>query len=277
MEIRYGAHPVDMRAYDTTRLRKEFLLEGLFQTGQINLAYTHVERYVVGGAVPTNEPLQLETNKKVIGVDYFLERRELGIINIGAKGSVIVEGTEYELDNKDGLYVGLGNKEVLFKSADPANPARFYLLSVTAHRQFPTAKIAQADASPTHLGSIETSNERVICKYIHDEGVQSCQLVMGMTFLKPGNMWNTMPSHVHNRRSEVYIYFDLPEDQAVIHLMGEPQETRHLIVRNEQAVISPSWSIHSGVGTSNYTFIWGMGGENKVYSDMDPAPTKDLL
>ncbi|KEQ26418.1 MULTISPECIES: 5-dehydro-4-deoxy-D-glucuronate isomerase [Paenibacillus] len=276
MEIRYATNPTETKTYDTERLRQEYLIEGLFVPGKLNLVYSHVDRFITGGAVPTTEPVLLEADKHDMGADYFLERREIGIINVGAQGIVTVDGTDYVLENKDGLYVGLGNKQVVFKSADAANPARFYLSSTPAHKNYPTQKVAISEAEPQHLGSITNSNERTIYKYIHLNGIQSCQLVMGMTLLKPGNMWNTMPCHTHNRRSEVYFYFDMPEDGVVFHLMGEPTETRHVVVRNEQAIISPSWSIHSGVGTSNYTFIWAMAGENQEFSDMDAVAMKDL-
>lgn len=276
MENRYAPNPTDTKSYDTERLRKDFLMEGLFVPGQVNMVYSHVDRFITGGVIPVKEPVKLEADKHDIGADYFLERREIGIINIGAKGSVTVDGTEYELDSKDCLYVGLGNKEVWFNSADASNPARFYLSSTPAHKNYPTEKVAISQAEPAHLGSLANSNERTIYKYIHLNGVQSCQLVMGMTLLKPGNMWNTMPSHTHNRRSETYLYFDMPEDGVVFHMMGEPSETRHLVVRNEQAIISPSWSIHSGVGTSNYTFIWAMAGENQEFTDMDMIAMQDL-
>ncbi|TMV44846.1 5-dehydro-4-deoxy-D-glucuronate isomerase [Paenibacillus mesophilus] len=276
MEIRFASNPQDVKHYDTDRLRREFLIESLFVQGEIRLVYSHVERFVIGGAIPGKEPLTLETDKQAIGVEYFLQRREIGIINVGPKGYVTVDGTEYELNTKDGLYVGMGNKNVQFRSDNPDSPARFYMLSTTAHKAYPTAKVGIDQAEPVHLGSLAQSNERTIYKYFHAQGVQTCQLVMGMTLLKPGNMWNTMPSHTHNRRAEAYFYFDMPEDGVVFHLMGEPTETRHLVVRNEQAIISPTWSIHSGVGTNNYTFIWGMGGENLDYTDMDPVPMKQL-
>lgn len=276
MENRYATNPTDAKSYDTERLRKEFLMEGLFVPGQLNMVYSHVDRFITGGVVPVKEQVKLEADKHDIGAEYFLERREIGIINIGAKGSVTVDGIEYELDNKDCLYVGLGNKEVWFKSADASNPARFYLSSTPAHKNYPTEKVAISQAEPAHLGSLANSNERTIYKYIHLNGVKSCQLVMGMTLLMPGSMWNTMPSHTHNRRSETYLYFDMPDDGVVFHMMGEPSETRHLVVRNEQAIISPSWSIHSGVGTSNYTFIWAMAGENQEFTDMDMIAMQDL-
>ncbi|BBH18892.1 4-deoxy-L-threo-5-hexosulose-uronate ketol-isomerase [Paenibacillus baekrokdamisoli] len=277
MEIRYASHPNEVKAYDTSRLRKEFHIESLFVPGELTLVYSHVDRFIVGGAVPAGSIVKLEADVQTIGADTFLERREIGIINTGGRGQITVDGEVYVMEPKDCLYVGLGAQEVLFESDDAASPAKYYLNSTPAHQTYPTVKAAISEAAPNHLGSITNSNERTIYKYIHTEGIQSCQLVMGMTLLKPGNMWNTMPCHTHNRRSEVYFYFDMPEDGVVFHLMGEPQETRHLVVRNEQAVISPSWSIHSGVGTSNYTFIWGMAGENQIFNDMDPVAMKEIL
>jgi len=276
MDIRYASHPNEVKKYDTSELREHFLMESLFAPNELVLTYTHVDRFIVGGVLPLENTVKLEADSKEMGAEYFLERREVGIINIGGRGSVQVDGTVYEMDSKDGLYVGLGAKEVIFASDDANAPAKFYLNSAPAHQTYPTVKIAISEASPNHLGSITNSNERTIYRYIHKDGVQSCQLVMGMTLLKPGNMWNTMPCHTHNRRSEIYFYFDMPEDGVVFHYMGEPQETRHLVVRNEQAIISPSWSIHSGVGTSNYTFIWGMAGENQTFEDMDAVPMKEL-
>jgi len=276
MDIRYASHPNEVKKYDTSELREHFLMESLFAPNELVLTYTHVDRFIVGGVLPLENTVKLEADSKEMGAEYFLERREIGIINIGGRGSVQVDGTVYEMDSKDGLYVGLGAKEVIFSSEDANAPAKFYLNSAPAHQTYPTVKIAINEASPNHLGSITNSNERTIYRYIHKDGVQSCQLVMGMTLLKPGNMWNTMPCHTHNRRSEIYFYFDMPEDGVVFHYMGEPQETRHLVVRNEQAIISPSWSIHSGVGTSNYTFIWGMAGENQTFEDMDAVPMKEL-
>ncbi|NEW05115.1 5-dehydro-4-deoxy-D-glucuronate isomerase [Paenibacillus sp. SYP-B3998] len=276
MDIRYASHPREVKQFDTDRLREEFHINSLFTPNEIKLVYSHVDRFIVGGVVPVLGPLQLQADKKEMAADYFLERREIGIINIGAKGTVTVDGTVYTMDSKDGLYIGLGAKEITFASDNAAEPAKFYFNSTPAHQTYPTVKIAISEASPNNLGSITNSNERTIYRYIHTGGVKSCQLVMGMTLLKPGNMWNTMPSHTHNRRSEVYLYFDMPEDGVVFHMMGEPQETRHIVMRNEQAVISPSWSIHSGVGTSNYTFIWGMAGENQIFEDMDAVAMKDL-
>lgn len=276
MEIRYATNPAATKAFDTEQLRNEYLIEGLFVPGELKLVYSHVDRIITGGVIPTSQAIALEADRKEMGAEFFLARREIGIINVGPRGSVVVDGEEFVMETKDCLYIGLGKREVLFKSEDSANPARFYLNSTPAHKEYPTAKAAISEAEPNHLGSITNSNERTIYKYIHEQGIKSCQLVMGMTLLKPGNMWNTMPCHTHNRRSEVYFYFDMPEDGVVFHLMGEPTETRHVVVRNEQAIISPSWSIHSGVGTSNYTFIWGMAGENQEFADMDAVTMKEL-
>ncbi|BFH13059.1 5-dehydro-4-deoxy-D-glucuronate isomerase [Paenibacillus melissococcoides] len=276
MEIRYACHPESAKSYDTSRLREEFLIEKLFIDNEIQMVYSHVDRYITGGVLPMTKTVKLEADAKEMGAEYFLERREIGIINVGGEGVVTVDGVAYEMEPRDCLYIGMGSKDVTFASKEAARPARFYFNSTPAHKTYPTEKVAISKAAPQHLGSLSSSNERTIYKYIHKGGVQSCQLVMGMTLLKPNNMWNTMPCHTHNRRSEVYFYFDMPEDGVVFHLMGEPQETRHVVVRNEQAIISPSWSIHSGVGTSNYTFIWGMAGENQTFEDMDMVDMKDL-
>ncbi|MEF2964835.1 5-dehydro-4-deoxy-D-glucuronate isomerase [Paenibacillus sp. M1] len=276
MERRYASHPNEVKQFDTDRLRKEFHIPKLFTPDQLELVLTHEDRMIVGGAAPVHREVKLEVDLKELGVSYFLERRELGAINVGGPGVIVVDGTEFELDTKDCLFVGMGSKEVIFKSKDAAKPAKFYLNSAPAHKEFPTMKTTLGEAESGALGSIENSNERTIHRFIHENGIQSSQLVMGMTQLKTGNMWNTMPAHVHPRRMEAYMYFDLPEDAVVFHLMGEPSETRHIVMRNEQAVISPSWSIHSGVGTSNYTFIWGMAGDNKAYGDMDAVAMKDL-
>ncbi|GGA19733.1 5-dehydro-4-deoxy-D-glucuronate isomerase [Paenibacillus physcomitrellae] len=276
MEIRYASHPNEVKQFDTERLRREFVIESLFVPDKLTLIYSHVDRFIVGGVVPVQSKVALEADPKEIGAETFLERREIGIINLGGQGKVSVDGTDYVLEPKDCLYVGLGAKQVWFASTDASSPAKFYLNSTPAHKSYPTAKTGQADAFNVHLGAIDNSNERTIYRYIHEKGIQSCQLVMGLTQLEKGNMWNTMPAHTHNRRSEVYLYFNLPEDGAVFHLMGEPRETRHVVMRNEQAVISPSWSIHSGVGTSNYIFIWGMAGENQVFEDMDAVDMKEL-
>ncbi|WP_308634587.1 5-dehydro-4-deoxy-D-glucuronate isomerase [Paenibacillus silvisoli] len=276
MEIRYAAHPREVKGYDTERLRDEFLIERLFVDDKLVLSYSHVDRFIIGGAIPANGPVKLEADPATIGAATFLERREIGIINVGGRGTVTVDGDVYTMDSKDCLYVGRGAKDVVFASEQADQPAKYYLNSAPAHQTYPTVKAAISEASPTHLGSLDNSNERTIYRYIHTGGIQSCQLVMGMTLLKTGSMWNTMPCHTHNRRSEVYFYFDMPDNGVVFHLMGEPTETRHVVVRNEQAVISPSWSIHSGVGTSSYTFIWGMAGENQTFEDMDAVAMKDL-
>ena len=274
MEIRYAHHPEDFKTYTTEKMRQQFLIPSIMVPGEITLVYSHVDRIIAGGIVPI-EPLALKAGKEM-GVSFFLERRELGIINVGPQGTVTLDGETHILDNTDGLYVGLGVKEVLFSSSDPKNPARFYINSTPAHKEFPTTKILRKDIQPAALGSLAQSNERKIYKYIHPLGVKSCQLVMGMTALETGSMWNTMPTHTHERRMEVYFYFNMPEDSVVFHMMGQPQETRHLVIRNEQAAISPSWSIHSGVGTVNYTFIWGMAGENQTFDDMDHVPMSVL-
>ncbi len=273
-EERYAYNPQDFKQYDTERIRKEFLVEKLMETGKINMVYSHIERYIVGGAVPVDQ-LVLETIEP-LKADYFCERREIGIINIGNTGSVLVDGKEYVLEFKDALYIGKGNKEVIFKSADPENPARFYFNSAPAHKEFPVKHVTLKDANVLQLGSLESSNERNINQLLINTVVETCQLQMGMTELKPGSVWNTMPAHTHNRRNEVYFYFNLPEEQAICHFMGEPEETRHIWMKNEQAVISPSWSIHSAAGTSNYIFIWGMAGENLDYTDMDIIKPTEL-
>ncbi len=275
-ELRYAANPVDVKTYDTDRLRKEFLIEDLFQEDNLKFVYSLYDRFITGGVVPVNKVVKLETFEE-LKAEYFLERREVGFINVGQGTAVITaDGTEYTLDNKEALYLGAGNKEVTMASKDPKNPARLYINSAPAHKTFPNKKVTLKDAEVAVLGSLETSNHRQINKLLVNSVVETCQLQMGMTELKPGSVWNTMPAHVHNRRMEVYLYFDVPEDQVVCHFMGEPQETRHIWMKNEQAVISPTWSIHSGAGTANYTFIWGMAGENLDYGDMDPCPTLEL-
>ena len=238
------------------------------------MVYSHVDRMITGGVIPV-APQKLEAGKG-LGVDYFLERRELGVINIGGAGKVTVDGTEYALQFTDGLYVGMGAKDVVFTSDDAQNPAKFYFTSSPAHKTYPTVKIERKDIVPNHLGSLTNSNDRNIYKYIHPQGVQSCQLVMGMTALEPGSMWNSMPCHTHERRMEVYLYFKVPEDAVVFHFMGQPTETRHVVMHNEEAIISPSWSIHSGVATHNYTFIWAMAGENQTFDDMDGVAMQDI-
>ena len=274
MEVRHSVHPDDVKRLTTEELRERFLIQGLFQPDDIKLVYSHVDRMIAGSACPI-KPLALSGGKE-LGVSYFLERRELGVINIGGAGVVKVDGAEYKLDSTDALYVGMGAKEIIFTSEDAKKPAKFYLNSAPAHTTYPTVKIERKGITPVHLGSIQSSNERNIYKYIEPNTVKSCQLVMGMTVLEPGNMWNSMPCHTHDRRMEVYLYFNLPEEASMFHLMGEPDQTRHLVLKNEEAVISPSWSIHAGVATSSYTFIWGMAGENQAFDDMDHVAMKDL-
>ncbi|MEX0720975.1 MAG: 5-dehydro-4-deoxy-D-glucuronate isomerase [Balneolaceae bacterium] len=272
--IRYASNPDDANNYNTKRLRDDFLIQNMFTSGDINLVYSHYDRYIVGGAKPGSKALKLETIDP-LKADYFLERRELGVINVGEKGTVKVGNQEYELDYKEALYVGRGEKKVSFEQKDGSQPL-FYLNSAPAHHAYPTKKVAQKDAEIVELGSLETSNHRVIRKLIVNSIVETCQLQMGMTQLEPGSVWNTMPAHVHNRRMEAYFYFEVPEDQVVCHFMGEPENTRHIWLQNNEAVLSPPWSIHCGSGTSNYTFIWGMAGENLDYGDMDKLAPTDL-
>ena len=275
MNNRYANHPIDSKSYDTKQLREHYLVEEVFIDDKIELTYSHVDRIIFGGIKPVKESLKLEAGKSM-GVDYFLERREMGVINIGGEGKVLIDGEEFTLNNKDGLYIGKGNKEIIFESSNPQNPAKFYINSVPAHKEYKTVKIEIEKANPVKMGDNSTLNKRTIYQYVHPNVCESCQLLMGLTILEPGSAWNTMPCHTHERRMEVYFYFDMQEDTRVIHLMGEPTETRHLIVKNEQAIISPSWSIHSGVGTSNYTFIWGMCGENQTFDDMDHIDKETL-
>jgi 4-deoxy-L-threo-5-hexosulose-uronate ketol-isomerase len=275
MDIRHAVHPEHAKSFDTEGLRKHFLIEKLFENKCVHLTYSHYDRLIVGGACPTT-PLHLDIDPKIIGGEALLERRELGIINIGGKGAVRVDGEMFELENQDGLYIGMGAADIHFTSQDPANPAKLYLACAPAHTHHATQKIAFASAEPTPLGTADQCNERTICKYIHPDGVPSCQLVMGMTTLKPGSVWNTMPVHTHPRRIEAYFYFNMSADDLVFHFMGQPSETRHLVVRNEQAVLSPSWSIHSGAGTAAYTFIWSMAGENQTFADMDGVAMTDI-
>jgi 4-deoxy-L-threo-5-hexosulose-uronate ketol-isomerase len=274
MDIRYAANPQDAMYYTTEELREEFLIQELFQAGKLNLTYSHVDRVIAGAACPV-EPITLEAGKEIRAA-YFLERREMGVINIGPAGVVTVDGVDYRLETTDGLYIGKGAKDIIFASVDSSQPAKFYLNSCPAHMTYPTVKIERASIEPARLGSLEEGNKRSIYKYILPASVKSCQLVMGMTVLEPGSLWNTMPTHTHERRMEVYLYFNMPADGVVFHLMGQPDETRHIVIRNEEAVISPSWSIHSGVGTAAYTFIWGMAGENQAFDDMDHVPMTEL-
>jgi 4-deoxy-L-threo-5-hexosulose-uronate ketol-isomerase len=267
-ELRYAGHPNDVKSYDTEKLRKEFLIEKIFIPEEISLVYSMYDRYIVGGAMPVKNPLRLETADD-LKATYFLERREMGIINVGGNSIIETTGAKYELAYKEALYLGKETRDVVFKSADPSKPAKLYINSAPAHHIYPSKKVTLKDAEVVTMGSPETSNHRTINKLLVNSILPSCQLQMGMTELKTGSVWNTMPVHTHNRRMEAYFYFEVPEKQAVCHFMGDPDETRHIWMKNEQAVLSPSWSIHSAAGTSNYTFIWGMAGENLDYGDMD--------
>ncbi len=285
-DVRYANHPDDSKRYDTAELRKKYLIEKLFEEDEILLTYSHQDRIIAGGAMPVKKTLSLGTFKE-LATDYFLERREMGVINIGGAGIITLDGKKYELGRKEGIYIGMGTKEIEFASVKAGAPAKFYINSSPAHKTYPTVKIIKPVEGKTapegvkycvqrHLGTEAGMNKRTINQFIIGDVCESCQLAMGMTELAEGSGWNTLPSHTHERRMEVYMYFEVPDDQAVIHLMGQPQETRHIIMHNEQAVISPSWSIHTGIGTHNYTFIWGMCGENQTYDDMDNILTKDL-
>lgn len=275
MEVRHSSHPSDVKTYDTQKLREQFLVENLFQKDKLTMVYSHYDRMIIGGVVPVSETVKLNVEES-LRTEFFFERREAAFINIGGDAVVTVDGESYELTRLDGLYVGRGTKEVTFASKDAANPTKLYMTSATAHADYPTTKMAIEKANPINLGTLETSNERTIYQYVHADGTRSCQLMLGVTILKPGSVWNTMPAHLHDRRMEAYLYFDLKENAKVFHFMGEPHETRHIVVDNEQAVFSPSWSIHSGAGTSNYTFIWAMAGENYTFKDMDWVDMKDL-
>lgn len=274
-DVRYACSPKEAKSMDTSLLRSEFLIDKVFVADEVNLTYTHFDRFIAGGVMPVSKPIVLETIDPLKS-QYFLERREVGIINVGGSGSVYVDGEEFVLQFKEALYIGKDNKDIKFVSRDKSDPAKFYLNSAPAHLSYPTKKITKNEAEIVTLGSLETSNHRTINKLIVAGIVETCQLQMGMTELKTGSVWNTMPAHVHDRRMEVYYYFELPEEQAVCHFMGEPNETRHIWMNNEQAVISPPWSIHAGAATSNYTFIWGMAGENMDYGDMDACAIQDL-
>jgi len=275
MRLYQMADPVRYELMNSEDLRETFLLEGLFQPGQIEFAYVDLDRTVIGSAVPTDRALTLQAEPE-LRADHFLERREMGVLNIGGAGSVAVDGKIFELSKLDCLYLGRGSKEVMFASADATKPAQFYLLSYPAHVVYPTAMVKFADLKPVELGSVETCNKRKIYKAIFKDGIKSCQLVMGFTTLESGSNWNTMPPHTHMRRSEVYFYFDIDPAHRVLHLMGPPDATSHIVVADKEVVVSPGWSIHAGVGTKNYTFCWGMGGENQVYDDMDPVTIAEL-
>jgi len=274
-EIRYAAHPDDAKSYDTQRLRRDFLIERVFAADEVNIVYSMYDRMVVAGAMPVNETLKLEAIDP-LKAPYFTTRREIGIFNVGGAGTVIVGEESYHLDYKEALYIGRGDRDVCFASDDAAKPAKFYLNSTTAHKEYPTRKVTKNEADILALGSLEGSNDRVINRMIVQKVLPTCQLQMGMTELKPGSVWNTMPAHIHSRRMEAYFYFEVPDDQAVCHFMGQPAETRHIWMRGDQAVLSPEWSIHAAAATSNYTFIWGMGGENQDYGDQDFFAITDL-
>lgn len=287
MELRTAASPRDVKHYTTERLREEFLIEKVFFEDEIRLVYSHIDRIITGAATPVKKALKLVAGDELRAA-YFLERREMGVINVGGDGYITVDGKKYTVVSRDGMYIGMGSKDIMFESMDASNPAKFYINSAPAHRTCPTVLIKRDGVAgegevvikpenKVELGTLEDSNHRTINKYILPGQVESCQLVMGLTHLEPGSVWNTMPSHTHDRRMEVYLYIDIADDAFVMHFMGEPQETRHIIMRNEQAVISPSWSIHSGCGSRNYSFIWGMVGENQAFDDMDGIDNRDLL
>ena len=279
MDIRYSANQKDFKRYTTEEMRNEFLIEKLFVKDTVTAVYSHVDRMVTLGVMPVSEKVPVNKGIDVwkrFGTSFFLERREMGLFNLGGKGAVTVDGTVYEMGYKDCLYITRGAKEVFFESSDGGNPAKFYMVSAPAHTAFETRLITMNEAAKKPMGSLETSNKRIINQFIHPDVLKTCQLCMGLTTLEPGSVWNTMPVHTHERRMEVYFYFEIPRDNVVFHLMGEGSETRHIVMQNEQAVISPSWSIHSGAGTSNYSFIWAMGGENMVFNDMDAIATTDL-
>ena len=275
LTVRQPSNSQDAKHYTTERLREEYLIEKIFEADEAVFTYSHFDRIIAGGVMPVHKAVEL-TGSKEMAAQYFLERREMGCINIGGKGAITVDGQTYDLNQYDGLYVGMGAKEISLTSADPENPAKFYINTCPAHKTYPTVKVDITKANKRPLGATETCNKRVINQYFHPAVMQSCQLCMGMTQLEPGSNWNSMPCHTHERRMEVYFYFDLKGENIVFHMMGEPQETRHVVMHNEQAVISPSWSIHTGVGTSNYTFIWGMCGENQEFDDMDNISPLDL-
>ncbi|QDY84620.1 5-dehydro-4-deoxy-D-glucuronate isomerase [Paenibacillus polymyxa] len=275
MEMRYSTHPEHAKHFTTEELRQHYLIQELFVPEEVKLVYTHEDRVIIGGIHPVNKSVALEGSDQ-IKAETFLERRELGVFNVGGSGTVKVDGETYELATKDCLYVGKGAKELIFESDSSGKPAKFYIVSALAHTTYPTTKQSFADVPSESLGSQETANNRTLRRFIHDEGIQSCQLVMGMTTLENGSVWNSMPTHVHDRRMEVYFYFELDENSRMFHLMGEPNETRHLVMKNDEAVISPPWSIHCGAATGSYTFIWGMAGENKTYKDMDQVAMSEL-
>ena len=279
MEIRYSANQRDFKRYTTEEIRREFLIENLYRPEQVTAVYSHVDRMVTLGCMPVGETVSIDKGIDVwacFGTGFFLERREVGVFNIGGGGSVRVDGAVYPMGYRDCLYITRGAKEILFTSDDPGAPAKFYMVSAPAHCSYETRLIRLADAAKKPLGSAETANRRVINQFIHPDVLKTCQLSMGMTVLEPGSVWNTMPAHTHERRMEIYLYFEMPEDSVVFHMMGEGRETRHVVLQNEQAVLSPSWSIHAGAGTGSYAFIWAMGGENQAFDDMDAIPVTQL-
>jgi len=276
MEVRYSPDQIGFKKLTTDELRKSFLIENLFEKNKTTMVYSDVDRSITGSAVPSGKTLELVATKKDMAANYFTERRELGVINIGDKGSILLDGKEYEMGNRDGLYIGKGIKRIEFKSVNAKRPAMFYFVSYPAHTSYPTKHISFADSTPRQLGSSSDANKRTIYQYIHPGTMKTCQLVMGLTELEVGNVWNTMPCHTHQRRSEVYMYFNLKPESFVVHILGDPSETRHIIIRNQQAVLSTSWSMHSGCGTQNYSFIWAMGGENQEFDDMDWISMKEL-
>jgi 4-deoxy-L-threo-5-hexosulose-uronate ketol-isomerase len=279
MDVRYSVNPEHFKRMTGAEIRREFLIEDLFAANAVRPVYSHVDRMVTLGAMPVGERVPIDKGLDVwgaFGVKYLLERREIGIFNVGGPGAIEVDGARYPLDYQDCLYVTMGAREVFLSSEDSSRPAKFYMVSAPAHCAYETRLLTIQDAAKRPLGALETANKRVINQFIHPSVLKTCQLSMGLTQLSPGSVWNTMPAHTHERRMEVYFYFGLPEDQAVFHMMGRGDETRHIVLRNEQAVISPSWSIHAGAGTSSYTFIWAMGGENQAFDDMDPIAVKDM-
>ena len=279
MDIRYSANPNDVKRYTTEELRREFLITDLYVADTVKATYSHVDRMVILGIMPVHEKLSIDKGIDIwanFGTEYFLERREAGVFNLGGKGAITADGVRYAMGYEDCLYITKGVKEVYFESEDPENPAKFYLASTPAHKECKTTFLSFENANHRPTGDVKTANKRVINQFIHPDVLETCQLSMGLTQLAEGSVWNTMPSHTHERRMEVYTYFEIPEGEAVIHLMGQPEETRHLVMKNFEAVISPSWSIHSGCGTSNYTFIWAMGGENQAFYDMDNLGPTDL-
>lgn len=275
VDIRYSTHPEQLKTFTTGEIRRHYLIEELFIPGETRLVYSMEDRTIIGGITPADESISLGGYDE-IKADYFLERREAGIFNVGGTGCVMVDGELYEMENKDCLYIGLGRRELLFTSKSPEDPAKFYLFSAPAHKEYPTQKASFKETRGERLGSLENANDRVIRRMIHKDGIQSCQVVMGITQLNTGSVWNSMPAHTHNRRTEIYLYVDLDEKARMFHIMGEPTETRHIVMKNEQAVISPPWSVHCGSATGNYTFIWAMAGENKTYNDMDPVRMEEL-